>query len=717
VIWRLSPPNHVKYSAASRDIIVVGGCAFGWLAPGAAPQVLQVGEDSEAARAGIHNNDLLVSVNGQPIEEWSREDLFDGLHDAQSVTLVAPCYDDGTHSQRGIALRRASDVREEFADDPPGSGGHTSGHHRRRRRRAHSHDDVHVRHRRRRARENSREAPETRDAASLEARENRVRLLARDETRSPSAVSQRQLGTHAQRHGALADSARRRSASSESVVAIVDDAGSTAAGRTSTVSESAHSLGARKAGQPAQDALLTWQLTPPSSVKEVEGDILLLGGCALGFLAAGEPIHVLGVEDGSVAASVGVTTDAILLRIDDQDTTCMSQAALLEALRSARCLEFARHKAQVIKSSIAAEAKGDEEEDDVVDGPPPGDFGMTAAERALSRARAEAARLQQDEPDVSFESSSSSSGSSDIEEDTLQPPTQAAAQAASVSAPAGKAAEDDDISRPPGILDKDPPFERAPLSSPQATRAPAAGSSATWYGSSGGRSCPPAQSARPRGEELGSGYRGSGSTSVGAPPGVVGAGPYPSAPPPRDRSRSRDRYGTSPASTGNTAYGYTAEGAEKMHAPPGVNAPPGASPYAADYEADPMMEQLPASNIHFEGELVRERKRYLDDLDNRKKALLHSLTQQLKVVMVKIRDPATSERHQVQLQTLASTLRDKLQALAPRAKAKPTLLGEMELHEGDDDSSAFSDNPLEHGGTIGLPEEAGMGGLLEPPAS
>eukprot|EP00971_Amphidinium_carterae_P073717 1457579-Amphidinium_carterae.1 len=109
---------------------------------------------------------------------------------------------------------------------------------------------------------------------------------------------------------------------------------------------------------------LVWRLTPPNTVNQVEGDadILLFGGCALGFLAQGQPVHVLGVEEGSQAAAEGITTDSLLLRIDAQETTRMTPVSLLVALQNAKCLEF-------VGQTQAASGGEDE-----IDGPPPGVF-------------------------------------------------------------------------------------------------------------------------------------------------------------------------------------------------------------------------------------------------------------------------------------------------------------------------------------------------------
>ena len=70
-------------------------------------------------------------------------------------------------------------------------------------------------------------------------------------------------------------------------------------------------------------------------------------------------------------------------------------------------------------------------------------------------------------------------------------------------------------------------------------------------------------------------------------------------------------------------------------------------------------------------ELRLEAKRKREELQDRRKALLSSLTEQLKAVLARIHDPLTSDRHREQLQTILAAIKDKINALTPQPKEAP----------------------------------------------
>eukprot|EP00913_Durusdinium_trenchii_P027690 g25966.t1 len=82
-------------------------------------------------------------------------------------------------------------------------------------------------------------------------------------------------------------------------------------------------------------------LTQPVAVDEVDAEIVVVEGCALGFVAPGQPPHVLHVDPGQPAKH-GVQSDDLLLSIDGQLTAQLSQEKVAELLRSAKILVFER---------------------------------------------------------------------------------------------------------------------------------------------------------------------------------------------------------------------------------------------------------------------------------------------------------------------------------------------------------------------------------------
>jgi len=105
-------------------------------------------------------------------------------------------------------------------------------------------------------------------------------------------------------------------------------------------------------------------LNKPVSLEEVDTEIIVIAGCALGFVAQNQPPHVLHVDPGTEMANHGVQSDDLLVNIDGVSTNNMQQSEVAKQLRNASRLEFERPKGP---------PEGDEDTD-----PPSGGEGRTA---------------------------------------------------------------------------------------------------------------------------------------------------------------------------------------------------------------------------------------------------------------------------------------------------------------------------------------------------
>jgi len=105
-------------------------------------------------------------------------------------------------------------------------------------------------------------------------------------------------------------------------------------------------------------------LNKPVSLEEVDTEIVVVAGCALGFVAMNQPPHVLHVDPGTEMASHGVQNDDLLVSIDGVSTMNMTQSEVARQLRNGSRLEFERPKGP---------PEGDEDTD-----PPSGGEGRTA---------------------------------------------------------------------------------------------------------------------------------------------------------------------------------------------------------------------------------------------------------------------------------------------------------------------------------------------------
>jgi len=85
-------------------------------------------------------------------------------------------------------------------------------------------------------------------------------------------------------------------------------------------------------------------LKQPVILEEVDSEILVVAGCALGFVAPRQPPHVLHVDDGTEMSSYGVKGDDLLVLVDGRDTRTMVHKEVADALRSAKEVVFERPK-------------------------------------------------------------------------------------------------------------------------------------------------------------------------------------------------------------------------------------------------------------------------------------------------------------------------------------------------------------------------------------
>jgi len=93
-----------------------------------------------------------------------------------------------------------------------------------------------------------------------------------------------------------------------------------------------------------------------------------------------------------------------------------------------------------------------------------------------------------------------------------------------------------------------------------------------------------------------------------------------------------------------------------------------ATPPIVNTPVVPSIPIIASGNMTLESKGVLEAKRKREELQDRRKALLSSLTEQLKAVLSRISDPATSDRNREQLQTILANIKDKISALTPPQK-------------------------------------------------
>ena len=68
-------------------IFIIMGMAFGYLKPTNKPIISTVMANGPAAKAGLKNNDRIISINNKPIKTW--DDVIKNIHNQDSqITLV-----------------------------------------------------------------------------------------------------------------------------------------------------------------------------------------------------------------------------------------------------------------------------------------------------------------------------------------------------------------------------------------------------------------------------------------------------------------------------------------------------------------------------------------------------------------------------------------------------------------------------------------------------
>lgn len=391
-------------------------------------------------------------------------------------------------------------------------------------------------------------------------------------------------------------------------------------------------------------------LTQPVAVDEVDAEIVVVEGCALGFVAPGQPPHVLHVDPGQPAKH-GVQSDDLLLSIDGQLTAQLSQEKVAELLRSAKILVFERP--QGAADGEDTEPPSDEEKKKAADGQP--------VQAGNERSRSRRGRRHRESKHEDKQSGAEAS--------RHHPPQQWAVERGPGWPPGG-------LRGPPNAwMGNAPPPWHVPGPPPG--------------------SYPPPEAWRPY------------------------PGPPPSQPPPRrGRLERNDGGGVSivvmqvPPSLNkmdvlNEYFGRFGpvsslqinqmrheaivtfsrmEDAEEALRFPVLNDPsiglrpwrpkagqraPDDVPGEANAPVVPSIPIIASGNMTLESASVLEAKRKREELQDRRKALLSSLTDQLKQVLARINDPSTSDRNREQLQTILANIKDKINALTPVQKEDP----------------------------------------------
>jgi len=108
-------------------------------------------------------------------------------------------------------------------------------------------------------------------------------------------------------------------------------------------------------------------------------------------------------------------------------------------------------------------------------------------------------------------------------------------------------------------------------------------------------------------------------------------------------------------------------------------APPGTGPPGVHYMPPPPHPSGAAApargaeqgNVVLESGKVLQTKRKREEIEDKRKALLQGLTDQLKMVLSKINDPKCTEKQREVLQTILASIKTKLTALTPKPEPEP----------------------------------------------
>jgi hypothetical protein len=423
-------------------------------------------------------------------------------------------------------------------------------------------------------------------------------------------------------------------------------------------------------------------LTQPVSVEEVDDEIVVVAGCALGFVAPKQPPHVLHVDPGTETASYGIQSDDLLVSIDGQDTRSMVQAEMAKLLKVATKLMFERPKA-----TDASEGQKEAEERPRATATPE----VTATEKARSRRSRSRSRRRQRNREA-------------------------------------RHAEERSAAAPPESSAPPPPswtVERPPTPGWPAPGAPG-GPPLHWMGNAP----PPWALAPPPHLAYGSRppdtWRGPVAAPLGPPPGQLDDGQHRRDGRRGPRPERNESGGASivaervPPSVNNmdvlneyfARFGPVSslqinqmrheaivtfarfEDAEQALRWPVLNDPSiGLRPWKGragqrmPIEAPVELEvhhpiappgnfgerKAPAlaQNMVIECGEALQKKRKAQEIEERRRMLLQGLTDQLKTVMARISDPATSERNREQLQGILASIKEKITTLTPQQAPPP----------------------------------------------
>lgn len=415
-------------------------------------------------------------------------------------------------------------------------------------------------------------------------------------------------------------------------------------------------------------------LTQPVAVDEVDAEIVVVEGCALGFVAPGQPPHVLHVDPGQ-PAKYGVQSDDLLLSIDGQQTAQLTQEKVAELLRSAKSLVFERPGAAEGKEEDT-EPPSDEEKKEAKEAPPPDSQPVQALQATRERSRSRRGRRHRHHSHEETQS-----GPSEPPRGHPPPPQHWQVERGPGWPPPGPPGQ---IRGPPNAWmgNAPPPWHVQPGPPPGGYPPPPD----TWRGPYPG---PPPQQPPPRRGRLERNEAGGVSIVVMQVPPSLNKmdvlneyfgrfGPVSSLQINQLRHEAIVTFGRMKDAEEAMRFPVLNDpsiGLRPWRAKAGQRAPddvPGESAGAvANAPIAPSIPIIASGNMTLESGSVLEAKRKREELQDRRKVLLSSLTDQLKQVLARINDPATSDRNREQLQAILASIKDKINTLTPAPKEDP----------------------------------------------
>lgn len=470
-------------------------------------------------------------------------------------------------------------------------------------------------------------------------------------------------------------------------------------------------------------AMIHVKLSTKATIENVDSEIVVVAGCALGLVAPRQPPHVLHVDPESEMVSSGVVSDDLLVSVDGQDTRLMNQKEVAAAIAGARSLAFQRPPPQAgdedsgaasgredAAGGTAAAAAKSRAARPVEDAPAgPKKRGKKGERRQRTRSRSRR-RRRKDKAQAGTAPRSAA-----------PPPEQQPPWSAPLSGPAAAPLEAE-FRRPswPPPHQEPPQGWHGPPRPPGGATGPSAGSVPYPGGSVPRGVAPPrslegpAPTVRPAPSE----QPGPNTVVVERLPPLANGmnvltdffgqfGPVASLQINHERREAivtfnrwedADRALGCSVVLGDPSIGLrpwrskTARPPEPERpsfapsagppirgpGPPGTFGPPGflhASPpplsLAGGGCPGPRGFGPHSHVLHNSMPLVSGKKRQKDELEDKRKVILQGLTDQLKLVMSKIGDPKTSEQGREKLQGILLTIKDKISALTPAEKKYP----------------------------------------------